>query len=851
MEGSFNMSEYMGLTQKQAQERLKEQGENRLESAKKQSILKIFCSQFKDIMVMILLGATVISVVMGEIYEAVTIIAIVLLDAILGFAQEYKTEKTLKALEDMTAPMATVIRDGRETKIPATEVVLGDAVKISTGDRVAADGEVMRYAGLECDESLLTGESEGVAKKTGSRVYMGTTVTRGNGVFKVTATGKNTEMGRVSSLIKEVKDEKTPLQKRLGTLGKGLCAICIGVCIVVALAGILRGEEVFDMLMVGITIAIAAIPEGLPATVTIALALAVRRMVKANTLVHKLHSVETLGCTGVICTDKTGTITENKMTVRKIYSGDKEYDFTGVGYYTEGEMMLDGQKADRSKISEMLKCFTLCSNATIKNLGDEYEVMGNPTEAALLIAAAKAGEYGQRAGYKRIDEIPFDSEAKKMSVTMRSPDGVVTYTKGALDRIFDECGYISDDVGIRAIAKGDKEAYFGKAEKYAKKAMRVMAFAFTDSSGRKIFLGIAGLTDPPKKEAKDAVTACRQAGIKVVMITGDSQGTAEAIAKQVGILRIGGKSLSKAELDGMDDSELAKVIDKISVFSRVTPKDKLRIVRAFKSRGQVVAMTGDGVNDAPAIKEADIGVAMGKSGTEVCKQASDIILTDDNFATLTTAVKQGRTVYSNIRKFVRYLISCNIGEVVVMFLSIVMGLPVVLVPTQILLVNLVTDGLPAMALGLEKSEDEIMKMKPREFQRGFFAGGLMSKIILRGLLIGACTLGCFVYVLSLGYDLDSARTCALVTLIASQLVHVFECRSEIKSVFLMNPFGNMAVVGAVAVSALATLACIYIEPLMVVMQTAPISGMLMAVAIGFALAVPVVAGLMRIVVRKR
>lgn len=841
----------MGLTQKQAQERLKEQGENRLESAKKQSVLKIFCSQFKDIMVMILLGATVISVIMGEIYEAVTIIAIVLLDAILGFAQEYKTEKTLKALEDMTAPTATVYRDGRETKIPASEVVLDDAVKISVGDRVAADGEIIKCAGLECDESLLTGESEGVAKKTGSLVYMGATVIRGNGVFKVTGTGKNTEMGKVSSLIKEVREEKTPLQKRLGALGKVLCIICIGVCAVVALAGIIRGENVFDMLMVGITIAIAAIPEGLPATVTIALALAVRRMVKEHTLVHKLHSVETLGCTDVICTDKTGTVTENKMTVTSVYSGGKEYSFTGVGYSTEGQMLCDGQKADRSHIAELLKCFTLCSNASIKNFGDEYEVIGNPTEAALLIAAAKAGEFGQRAGYKRIDEVPFDSESKRMSVTVRSPAGVLTYTKGALDRVFDECSYITDGEKTRPIAKGDKEAYFSKAEEYARKAMRVMAFSFTDVSGKKVFLGLAGLTDPPKKEAKEAVRVCRHAGIKVVMITGDSQGTAEAVAKQVGILGMGTKSLSKAELDRMTDEELSREIERISVFSRVTPKDKLRIVKAFKSRGHVVAMTGDGVNDAPAIKEADIGVAMGRSGTEVCKQASDIILTDDNFATLTTAVKEGRTVYSNIRKFVRYLISCNIGEVTVMFLSIVLGLPVVLVPTQILLVNLVTDGLPAMALGLERSESEIMKMSPKDFRRGFFAGGLMTKILIRGLLIGACTLGCFMYVLTLGYDLDSARTCALITLIASQLIHVFECRSEHRSVFLMNPFGNASVVLSVLISAAATAACIYVEPLAMVMQTAPIPATLMAIAVGFALAVPVVSGLMRMITGER
>ncbi len=845
------MQEYpeKGLTEAEANDRLKDYGKNILTGSKKQSAVKIFFDQFKDIMVLILLGATIISAAMGEIYDAVTIIIIVLLDAILGFIQEYRTEKTMEALEKLTSPTARVIRNGVKRSIDASLLVPDDVIVIEAGDRIPCDGSVINENGLWCDEAILTGESEAVRKKNGS-VYMGTSVTRGNAMVKCTQTGMNTKMGQMSALIDEAGKDETPLQKKLSSLGKSLCIICLSVCFVVALAGIIRGEPVFDMLMTGITIAIAAIPEGLPATVTIALALAVRRMLKKNALVHKLHSVETLGCTTVICTDKTGTLTENKMTVTRLYAGGCEYAVSGSGQSITGAV---SPHKKSEALSELLICGALCNNASIAIENSECRSDGDPTEAALLIACEKAGMSVSRIRetYRRISEIPFESETKQMSVSVVSTKGEAVYTKGAPDVIIGQCSYALTDGGVVPLSSQDKKRLMGIAEGYASKALRVMAFSLSRGSDGKIFIGLMGMIDAPRKEAKRSVAELRRAGIKTVMITGDHRLTAEAIAKEIGILRMGGISLSKDELDKLSDKELDSIISRVSVFSRVDPKDKLRIVSAFKRKGNIVAMTGDGVNDAPAVKEANIGVAMGKSGTDACKQAADIILLDDDFSTLCEAVRQGRTVYSNIRKFVRYLISCNIGEVMVMFLSIILGMPVILLPTQILLVNLVTDGLPAIALGMEKTEKAVMEMKPQRFSGDFFSGGLLHKIIIRGILIGICTLGCFAYSLMyIGTDLSTARTCALVTLIASQLIHVFECRSEYVSIFRMNPFKNLWLLLAVIVSAAVTALCIYLPQASIVMETIPLSPAEMAWSLIFAAAVPIVSGLLMLILRK-
>lgn len=841
-----------GLTEQEAAQKIAEYGKNVLQSGKKQSAIKIFLEQFKDIMVLILLAATVISAVMGEIYDAVTIIIIVFLDAVLGFIQEYRTEKTMEALEKLTSPSARVIRNGTKRTIDAALIVPDDIAVIEAGDRIPCDGEIISENGLWVDESILTGESEAVRKNSGN-VYMGSSVTRGNAVIKCTDTGMSTKMGQMSELISSAGMEDTPLQKKLSSLGKALCAICLIVCACVALAGILRGEPIFDMLMTGITIAIAAIPEGLPATVTIALALAVRRMLKKNALVHKLHSVETLGCTTVICSDKTGTITENKMTVTRLFADGNEYTLTGSGQSIKGKLMLDGSKAAMTKpLKELLYCGVLCNNAEAEISDGLCKTDGDPTEAALIIAAEKSGISSKelRHSYRRLAEIPFESETKRMSVTVSSPEGRVSYTKGAPAVIIKECQKILTVNGIASLNTAAKKNITAKAEELASKALRVMAFSMSISEDENVFIGLMGMIDPPRKEAKESVAQLKRAGIRTVMITGDHKLTAEAIAKEVGILKFGGICLSKDELDAMSDQELDRIIGKVNVFARVDPKDKLRIVKALKKKGNIVAMTGDGVNDAPAVKEANIGVAMGKSGTDACRQAADIILMDDDFSTLTQAVKEGRTIYSNIRKFVRYLISCNIGEVAVMFLSIILGMPVILLPTQILLVNLVTDGLPAIALGLEKTEKSVMERKPSDFSGSFFSGGLLLKILIRGALIGICTLACFAYSLRLGQSLETARTCALVTLIASQLIHVFECRSETRSVFKINPFGNPWLLGAVLLSAGATLACVYYAPLCIVMETVPLMLPQIMCSLAFAAAVPIVSGLLMLIFGK-
>lgn len=822
-----------GLSEQDAEKRLKEFGYNRLKSKNKKNPVGIFLSQFKDIMVMVLLGATVISVAMGEIYDAVTIILIVLMNAILRFIQEYRTEKTMEALEKLTAPTARVIRDGKEKVIDASLIVPDDVILIEAGDQVPCDGKILRSNGLWCNESILTGESEAVRKNDSkSQVFMGSSVTRGNAVIVCESTGMNTKMGQVSSLIDEAGNQETPLQRKLGSLGKTLCIMCAAVCVLVVVAGIWRGEPIFDMLMTGITIAIAAIPEGLPATVTITLALSVRRMMKRNALVRRLHSVETLSCANVICTDKTGTLTENKMSVTKIRTTDKEYAIT------------DDLKPDKA-LGELLKCAVLCNNAVLS----ENDGIGDPTEIALLVAAKKFGI--NKDGYKKLSEIPFDSEIKKMSVTVPGDHGIRTYTKGAPDVILKSCRMIYTDSGVEPLTSEKRRELYQTVDDYAASALRVMAFAFTDEkTGYEVLLGLTGMLDAPRAEAKTSVSELRKAGIRTVMITGDHKLTAEAVAKEVGILRRRDLVISKVELDNMTDKELDRIISKAAVFARVDPSDKLRIVQSLKRKGNIVAMTGDGVNDAPAVKEADIGIAIGQNGSEACKQAADMILLDDNLSTICEAVRQGRTVYMNIRKFVRYLISCNIGEVMVMFLSIVLGLPVVLLPTQILLVNLVTDGLPAMALSLEKSEKEILRMKPSEFSGSFFSGGLLGKISVRGILIGLCTLGYFAYSLYFGCTLETARTCALVTLITSQLIHVFECRSEKKSVYRMNPFENPALILAVLASAGVTALCIYVPFLSVAMETTPLILPEMAWSLIFAAAVPIASGLLRLITNR-
>lgn len=824
--------ESLGLTSAQAEKRLAEEGLNTLEQKKKHRGLKMFAGQFKDAMVMILLAATAVSVLMGEIYDALTIMVIVVINAVLGFIQEYRTEKTLESIKAIAAPTAKVIRDGKTVTIPAEKLVRGDAVLLEAGDKVPADCRILECMALECDEAALTGESfpvqknvspieEGAINQEGA-VYMGTVVTKGHCTAEIYATAKATQMGQVSDMLSEIEEEKSPLQKRLAELGRIIGISCIVICILVSLIGIFRGNEVFDMLFVGITLAVAAIPEGLPATVTIALALAVRRIYKQKALVNKLHSVETLGCADIICTDKTGTLTANKMTVTELYCYDGR-----SGKHTRNIA------ADGTASKMLLVCGAVCNNSDGEN--------GDPTEIALINSAKKAGI--SISGYTRKNEIPFDSKTRFMEVTVKTSAGEnVRFIKGSADVILDKCGQILSNIGIIPISPAEKKKITSSMEEMAARALRTLAFAYkTDSSDSFVFLGLQGMEDPLRPEIREAVKKCKRAGIQVKMLTGDHINTAVEIALQAGIIKKGAPAFTGAELSQMSDSELSEAVKTASVFARVSPADKLRIVKALKSQGHIVAMTGDGVNDAPAVKEAAIGVAMGKAGTDVTKEAAKLVLLDDNFATLVNAVEQGRTVYSNIRKFIRYMLSCNIGEVFTMLLAMIFGLPVPLLPIQLLLINLVTDGLPAIALGLEPADENIMDIPPRSGNESVFAEGMLFKIVVRGIFIGIASVASFMLANNTA-GLDAARTAAMLTLSVSQLIFVFECKNEQKGIFNTSYGANPKLIFSVLISLAFTVAVIFVPPLSVIFNTVSIDTAVFAQSLALSAAVPIIKG---------
>lgn len=853
-----------GLSIREVNKRLSEFGKNVLESKKGVNPVFLFLGQFKDFMVLVLLAATVVSGLLGELADAVTIMAILIVNAILGFIQEYKAERSMESLRSLTAPEARVLREGNEEKIPAADLVPGDIVLLEAGDRIPADIRWIQAVNLQVEESALTGESHPVNKRITPLLdellpmadrqnmgYMGTVVVNGRGAGVVVATGMETEMGVIAGMIQSVEDEETPLQKRLAQLGKWLVIISLVVCIVVVLTGIWRGEGFYKMFFAGVSLAVAAIPEGLPAIVTVALAIGVQRMVKRQAIIRKLPAVETLGCATVICSDKTGTLTQNEMTVRQIYSDGRLITVTGQGYDPKGDFHGGNPDTEKDPLREALKVSALCNNAILTKKGVQvaglfrsasreapWGIEGDPTEGALLVAAAKGGVWREVIEKKeeRLGEIPFDSDRKRMSVIYQSKQGKKAYVKGAPDMILRLCSKELTKEGISDFSDLRKRAVLRANDEMARQALRVLALAERPLSDKDIqdeeieqdlvFVGLMGMIDPPRASARKAIQVCRRAGIKPVMITGDHRLTAEAVAHELGILRphSEGRILTGAELDRITDDELVKRIPDVSVYARVTPKDKLRIVKAFKRLNQVVAMTGDGVNDAPAVKEADIGVAMGKTGTDVTKEASAMVLGDDNFATIVAAVEEGRAIYDNIRKFIRYLLSCNLGEVLTMFLATLVGLPLPLLPIQILWVNLVTDGLPAMALGVDGAEPEIMDRPPREPGESVFARGLAQKIGIRGTMIGLGTLVVFVAALFLGADMLGARTMAFSTLVFSQLFHVFDCKSEERGIFEVGIFSNPYLVAAVAVSVAMQLSVIYIPALQAIFKTAPLHG---------------------------
>lgn len=751
------VEKYKGISSSKVPQLQRQYGKNELKKKKKKSAIRIFLDQFTDIMVIILMVCTLVSAFMDDWVEAVVMMAIVVMNAVLGFVQEFRTERTIEALNRMNSAKTTVVRDGNRKQVSTDQLVPGDICLLYTGDKVPADGKILSGESLSFDESIITGESEPISKNRGN-VFMGTSVLSGHGVVEIVSTGKNTEMGRISDMIQDEDQGDTPLKKRLSKMGKYIVFACLVVCIVVTIVGWLKGESLMSMLLTGISLAAAAVPEGLPAIVTIALTMGVGRMAYKGALVRRLPAVETLGCTQVICSDKTGTLTQNKMAVKEVKVFDNTIPLGDI-------------------------C-TECNNNS------------DSTERALNQYFKK--EQGKK--YIRLKEVPFDSARKMMEVTVKNQKGnEYVFVKGAPEKII----------------PANNKAALEECSKMAEKGLRVLAVGYKTTAGGQtpVLTGLIGLADPIRPEAKTAIESCNSAGIRTVMITGDHKITAKTIGRELGILKKDSRIMTGAQLDKLSDEELQEQIQKVAVFARVQPIHKLRIVKAFQNKGMVVAMTGDGVNDAPAVKAADIGIAMGINGTDVTREASDMVLTDDNFATIAAAVKEGRVIYDNIKKFIRYMLACNLGEVLTMFFGIIFGLPLPLLPIQVLWVNLATDGLPGIALGMDNAGKEVMNRPPIPPEQGIFHGKMLHRIISRGLLIGLCTLGSFCVLLFTGENTDTARTAAFVTLVITQLVHAFECRED------SDVRGNMFLVFSVALSFAMMLTVIYVSPLQKVFHT--------------------------------
>ncbi|WFE15734.1 calcium-translocating P-type ATPase, SERCA-type [Bacillus atrophaeus] len=847
-----NTSMKQGLTEKEVKKRLETHGPNELQEGKKTSALVLFFSQFKDFMVLVLLAATLISGFLGEYVDAIAIIAIVFVNGILGFFQERRAEQSLQALKELSTPHVMALREGSWAKIPSKELVPGDIVKFASGDRIGADVRIVEAKSLEIEESALTGESLPVVKHVDklkkpdvslgditNMAFMGTIVTRGSGVGIVVGTGMKTAMGKIADMLESAGTFSTPLQRRLEQLGKILIVVALLLTVLVVAVGVIQGHDLYSMFLAGVSLAVAAIPEGLPAIVTVALSLGVQRMIKQKSIVRKLPAVETLGCASIICSDKTGTMTQNKMTVTHVWSGGKTWNVSGVGYEPKGAFTLNGKEtsADHHKpLQQMLLYGALCNTSIIEKKDGEYILDGDPTEGALLTAARKAGFSNDfvQSHYRVIEEFPFDSDRKMMTVIVEDRDKKqYVITKGAPDVLMQRSANIFYDGSAELFTKGRKSEADAVLKDLASQALRTIAVAFKPlKAGEKptveqaekdlTLLGLSGIIDPPRPEVRQAIKECREAGIKTVMITGDHVETAKAIAKDLRLLPKRGKIMDGQMLNELSSEELAGVVDDVYVFARVSPEHKLKIVKAYQENGHIVAMTGDGVNDAPAIKQADIGVAMGITGTDVAKEASSLVLVDDNFATIKSAIKEGRNIYENIRKFVRYLLASNVGEILVMLFAMLLALPLPLVPIQILWVNLVTDGLPAMALGMDQPEGDVMKRKPRQPKEGVFARKLGWKVISRGFLIGIATLLAFIIVYHRNPEnLAYAQTVAFATLVLAQLIHVFDCRSE-TSIFDRNPFENLYLIGAVLSSILLMVIVIYYPALQPIFHTVPI-----------------------------
>ena len=806
----------IGLSSEQARSRLDEYGPNELEATRSVSPWRLLLDQFKNILIVILLAATGLSAFMGDGVETIVIGVIVLFAVGLGFIQELRAEKAVDALRKMAAPTATVLRDGEELMVPAQHLVPGDIVLLQAGNRVPADVRIVESINLQIEEAALTGESVAVAKHArpiageeaalGDRknmAYAGTAATYGRGRAVVVATAMSTEFGKIARMLQSVVTERTPLQKNLDKVGHLLARIALAIVALIVALGLLRGQPFMEMLIFGVALAVAVVPEALPAVVTISLAIGVQRMVKRHALMRRLPAVETLGCTSVICSDKTGTLTKDEMTVRRIHVADRLWEVTGAGYEPCGQFLADGRPLEPDEaLRQFLRAATLSSDAhSVREESDgRWHIKGDPTEGALVVAAAKAGlvkaELERQA--PRTGEIPFTSETKRMTTLHTVGEGTAAFAKGAPEVILASCTHILTRENGATLEKrlddAGRSQIMETARGLADQALRVLGVArkfgatLENAEHGMTFLGLAGLIDPPRPEAKESVRKCEQAGIRVIMITGDHPVTAQAVARELGILK-GGRAITGAQLDTLSDADLEREVAGIDVFARVSPAHKLRVVTALQKGGSVVAMTGDGINDAPALKKADIGIAMGITGTDVSKEAAAMTLTDDNFASIVAAVEEGRGIFSNIKKYLMYLLSSNIGEMLIMAGATALGMPMPLSAVQILYLNLATDGLPALALAVDPPERDLMRRKPRNPRAGIFSRPVVFLMVVGGVWSAIANLGLFAWARARQLPSDECMTLVFVALCLVEFFKAFSFRSDRHTLF-RKPFGN-------------------------------------------------------------
>lgn len=865
IEASLNTNRTSGLSSSDVETARGKYGENILQEKAGKTLWKMIFEQLSDFMIIILMVAAGLSIWAGEVIDGGVILGIVVLNAILGISQERKASNALAALKSMAAPKAKVIREGVLTVVESKALVPGDIVVLESGDYVPADMVLFECVNLKIDESALTGESVAVEKHLGqikedaaigdrvNSAYTSTIVTYGRGAGVVVATGMTTEIGKIATMLNETEESKTPLQEKLSSFGKMLGILCILVCLVIFGLGVYRGQPLLEVFMTAISLAVAAIPEGLPAVVTVVLAMGVTRMVSRNAIMKNLGAVETLGSTTVICTDKTGTLTQNKMTVLKVYDGDSEWQVSGTGYGFKGKIKSD-KKKDIGVIDHLLKAAVLCNDAKIK----DQDVIGDPTEGALVVLAAKGGMDQETMGksYPRLAEYPFDSNRKLMSTKHLVDHEYLMYTKGAPDEALLRCSKILINNEVRPITAEDRVRILSQNNTYAQEALRVLAYTYKvvkedtdifDQEHDLVFLGLSCMIDPPREEAKVAVKLCKKAGIRVVMITGDHITTASAIAKKLGIIEDASETLEGFKINDYDDDAFREKVKTTSVFARVSPEHKVRIVETVKANGDVVAMTGDGVNDAPALKRADIGIAMGITGTDVSKEAADMILTDDNFASIVDAVEEGRIIYSNIRKFVGFLLSCNIGEIFIIFIAMLWGWDVPLVPIQLLWINLITDSFPAFALGLEKGEKGIMDEKPRDPSEPIVNRTMKIALVFQSVgltlaVLGSYRLGFYMAGdVSADLQLTLARTFCFTTLIVGEMLRAYSARSEYKSLWSMKIFGNKFLNYSVAGALALLFVVVYTPFLQPIFSTTGLSLGQLAAAVGLGV-VPLIFG---------